>query len=181
MELGFLVSGSYSEPSEKGDRPFRKALDFVKKTAQKINISDSGSHVGLVVYGENPYMAFDFNEYFGMPSLSQAIEEVKTPVKGSNIEEALKFAKKQLYDKSARPGVPKKLIILLSKKSQEMTNHGLELLKKAGVMVYTVRIKAESDPLEMSDSATDARNSFVWDQDHLGSLVARVVPKLCEG
>ena len=101
MELGFLVPGSFNEPLDESDKTFRKALEFVRKTARQIKISDSGTHVGLVVYGKKPYMAFDFNEYFDMPSLSQALEEIKTPKDGSRIGEALSFAKEQLYDKSA--------------------------------------------------------------------------------
>ena len=181
MELGFLVSGSYNEPPESSEGTFRKALEFVKKTAQHVKISDSGTHVGLVVYGKKPYMAFDFNEYFDMPSLSQAIEEAKAPVDGSNVGEALLFTKKQLYDKSARPGIPKTLIVLLSKKSGDMINHGVDELKKAGVKMYTVGMETESDPLEISDIASDVRNSFVAGHNHLGSLVKRLASKLCQG
>ena len=181
MELGFLVSGIYNEPPESSESTFRKALEFVKNTAQQVKISDSGTHVGLVVDGKKPYMAFDFNEYFDMPGLSQAIEEVKTPVDGSNVGEAMLFAKKQLYDKSARPGIPKTLIALLSKKSGDMVNHGVDELKKAGVKIYTVGIEKESDPLEMSDIASDVRNTFVSGHNNLGSLVKRLVSKLCQG
>ena len=181
MELGFLVAGSYNEPREESERTFRKALEFVKTMAKKIKISDSGTHVGLVVYGKKPYMAFDFNEYFDMPSLSQAIEEVKAPIYGSKVGEALAFTKEQLYDKSARPGVPKALVVLLSKKSDDIINHGIQDLKKSGVKIYTVGIEAETDPLEMSDMASDLRNTFISDHDHLEPLVTKLLPKICQG
>lgn len=181
MELGFLVSGSYNEPAEKNEITFRKALQFVKKMAQQIKLSDSGTHVGLVVYGKKPYMAFDFNEYFDLQSLSEAIEEVKTPVVGSKIGEALLFAKDQLYDKSARPEIPKALIVLLSKKSEDTVDHAVKGLNNAGVKIYTVGIGGDNDPLEMSDMASSVQNTFVSDDSHLDSLVRKLVPKLCEG
>ena len=181
MELGFLVPGSYNEPREESEITFRKALQFVKKMAQQIKLSDAGTHVGLVVYGKKPYMAFDFNEYFDMPSLSEAIEEVKAPVVGSKIGEALSFAKDQLYDKSARPEIPKALIVLMSQKSEDTIDHAVEALKTAGVKMYTVGIGGEGDPLEMSDMASDVKNTFVSEDSHLDSLVTKLVPKLCEG
>ena len=181
MELGFLVSGSYNEPAEKNEKTFRKALKFVYKMAQQIKLSDSGTHVGLVVYGKKPYMAFDFNEYFDLQSLSAAIDEVKTPVAGSKIGEALSFAKDQLYDKSARPDIPKALIVLLSKKSEDTVDHAVKGLKNVGVNIYTVGIGGDSNPLEMSDMASNVQNTFVSDDTRLDSLVRKMIPKLCEG
>lgn len=181
MELGFLVSGSYNELAEKNEKTFRKALKFVNNMAQQIKLSDSGTHVGLVVYGKKPYMAFDFNEYFDLQSLSAAIEEVKTPVVGSRIGEALSFAKDQLYDKSARPDIPKALIVLLSKKSEDTVDHAVKALKNAGVNIYTVGIGGDGDPLEMSDMTSNVQNTFASDDSHLDSLVKKLIPKLCEG
>lgn len=181
MELGFLVSGSYNEPAEKNQKTFRKALQFVNKMAQQIKLSDSGTHVGLVVYGKKPYMAFDFNEYFDLQSLSTAIEEVKTPAVGSKLGEALSFAKDQLYDKSARPDIPKALIVLLSKKSEDTVDNAVKALKNAAVKIYTVGIRGGRDPLEMSDMASNVHNTFVSDDGHLDSLVKKLIPKLCEG
>lgn len=181
MELGFLVSGSYNEPAEKNQKTFSKAMQFVKKMAQQIKLSDAGTHIGLVVYGKKPYMAFDFNEYFDLQSLSAAIEEVKTPAVGSKIGEALSFAKDQLYDKSARPDIPKALIVLVSKKSEDRVDRAVKALKNAAVKIYTVGIGGDSDPLEMSDMASNVHNTFVFDDSHLDSLVRKLIPKLCEG
>ena len=181
LELGFLVAESYNEPPTGKERTFRKALKLVKETAQKIKISDSGTHVGLVVYGKKPYMVFDFNEYFDMRSLSRAIEEVKTPAQGSRVGEALTFTKEQLYDKSARPGIPRALIVLSSKKSEDRIEHGVNTLKKAGVKIYTVGIGTEGDSMETSGMASDVPDTFYVDQDHLKTSVTKLVAKLCEG
>ncbi|XP_068698049.1 cartilage matrix protein-like [Montipora foliosa] len=180
MELGFLVSGCYDQPLGVRQRSFRKAMEFVKKTAEKMKVSDSGTHVGLVVYGKKPSMAFDFNEYFNMPKLSEAIEEVKTPDGGNNVGQALLFTKKQLFDKSARPGIPKALIVLLTIKSEDVLQPGVDALREAGVNIYTVGIESKTDPMEMSDIASDAQKTFFSDYDHLGSLAAKLAPKLCQ-
>lgn len=181
MELGFLVSGNYDQPSGVGARDFRKALKFVKEIAEHIKISDLGTHVGLVVYGKRPLMAFDFNEYFNMEKLSEAIEEVKTPDDGNNVGEALSFVKKQLFDKSARTGIPKALIVLLTKKSEDELQPGIDTLREAGVNIFTVGIEAKTDPTEMNDIASDVKNTFFSDYDHLGSLVTKLAPQLCQG
>lgn len=179
MELGFLVSGSYKESKDKSEMTFRKALRFVRNMAQKAKVSDSGTHIGLVVYGKKPYLAFDFNQYFEISSLSQAIEEVKTPIAGSNLGEALSFTKNQLYDKSARPNIPKTLIVLLSKRSEDAIGHAVKDLKDAGVKILTVGIGGENDPLEMSDSASDIQNTLISDENHLDTLETKLAPKLC--
>lgn len=181
MELGFLVSGSYKESKDKSEMTFRKALRFVRNMAQKAKVSDSGIHIGLVVYGKKPYLAFDFNQYFEISSLSQAIEEVKTPIAGSNLGEALSFTKNQLYDKSARPNIPKTLIVLLSKRSEDAIGHAVKDLKDAGVKILTVGIGGENDPLEMSDSASDIQNTLISDENHLDTLETKLAPKLCRG
>lgn len=181
MELGFLVSGSYKESKDKSEMTFRKALRFVRNMAQKAKVSDSGTHIGLVVYGKKPYLAFDFNQYFEISSLSKAIEEVKTPIAGSNLGEALSFTKNQLYDKSARPNIPKTLIVLLSKRSEDAIGHAVKDLKDAGVKILTVGIGGENDPLEMSDSASDIQNTLISDENHLDTLETKLAPKLCRG
>ncbi|CAH3120964.1 unnamed protein product, partial [Pocillopora meandrina] len=181
MELGFLISGSYKESKDKSEMTFRKALRFVRNMAQKAKVSDSGTHIGLVVYGKKPYLAFDFNQYFEISSLSQAIEEVKTPIAGSNLGEALSFTKNQLYDKSARPNIPKTLIVLLSKRSEDAIGHAVKDLKDAGVKILTVGIGGENDPLEMSDSASDIQNTLISDENHLDTLETKLAPKLCRG
>lgn len=181
MELGFLVSGSYDQGSGVMERDFRKTLKFVKETAEHIKISDLGTHVGLVVYGKEPLMAFDFNEYFNIKRLSEAIEEVKTPDDGNNVGAALLFAKKQLFDKSARTGIPKALIVLLTKKSEDELQPGIDALREAGVNIFTVGIEAKTDPMEMNDIASDVKNTFFSDYDHLGSLATKLAPQLCQG
>ncbi|XP_022785505.1 collagen alpha-1(XII) chain-like isoform X2 [Stylophora pistillata] len=179
MELGFLVSGGYNEPMDKSEKTFRKALRFVRNMAQKAKVSDSGTHIGLVVYGKNPYLAFDFNQYFDIAKLSQAIEEVKTPIAGSNLGQALSFTKDQLYNKSARPDIPKTLIVLSSKRSEDTIGTAVKDLKDAGVKILTVAIGSESDPLEMNDLASDFRNTLISDENHLDALETNIAPKLC--
>ena len=95
--------------------------------------------------------------------------------------EALSFAKDQLYDKSARPDIAKALIVLLSKKSEDTVDHAVKSLKNAGVNIYTVAIGGDSNPLEMSDMASNVQNTFVSDDTRLDSLVRKMIPKLCEG
>ncbi|XP_074625634.1 collagen alpha-1(XII) chain-like [Acropora palmata] len=180
MELGFLVSDSYDQRSGVMERDFRKTLKFVKETAEHIKISDLGTHVGLVVYGKKPLMAFDFNEYFNIKRLSEAIEDVQTPDDGNNVGAALLFAKKQLFDKSARTGIPKALIVLLTKKSEDELQPGIDALREAGVNIFTVGIEAKTDPMEMNDIASDVKNTFFTDYDHLGSLATKLAPQLCQ-
>ena len=53
MDLGFIIDGSGSiEMSGKGN--FKKVLDFVKDLTRSFDVSNEGTHVGVIVYSNEP-------------------------------------------------------------------------------------------------------------------------------
>ena len=52
-DVGFIIDGSGSiEASGKGN--FKKVLDFVKDLTRSFDVSKEGTHVGIVLYSDEP-------------------------------------------------------------------------------------------------------------------------------
>ena len=50
MDLGFIIDGSGSI----GQDNFKKVLDFVKDIVRNFDISQDETHIGLIVYDDDP-------------------------------------------------------------------------------------------------------------------------------
>ena len=168
--MGFIIEGNEDSKTHS----FSKSLDFVKSMASALKVSDMGNHIGLVIYGHKPVMSFDLNEHFTKKSIENAVGQIENPGKGGNVVAALSFAQSQLFDKSARPDIPRALIALTT--SGHVTRLATKSLHLPGVEVYTLG----QEQTKPSDEA-GAEDTITVGKTQLRRLASRMAATVCRG
>lgn len=96
---------------------------------------------------------------------------------------ALKKAKEDLFDKSARPGVPNIAIVITDGKSRDDIDDPAQTLRDSGVTVISIGIGKNYDLKELEKMATDpdSQHLFKGKFDALSSEVDSIVDTACTG
>ncbi|KAK3703093.1 hypothetical protein QZH41_003020 [Actinostola sp. cb2023] len=161
LDIGFLIENPTNNIHElqewNGETKdvFIGSRDFVRSFVKNFNVSVTDDHIGIITYGDKPYMNFDFNEHLSNNRIRKAISGLHRPSSGSNTVEALTFAKKQLFQGSARPESRKYLIILASDSSKDDSPKVADELKKSGVKIYTIGIDSKDGIVQLNDVVSE--------------------------
>ena len=118
---------------------FMIILRFIKNVAKVLYVSPHGTHISLVVYGDDPHAVFDLTEYFSLTELNHTLSKVQLPKKKKRyIGKGLNYVKNHVFAKTGRSGVPKVLILLQGKKSKDGIGSISQEIKKHGVKIFAV-------------------------------------------
>ena len=181
MDLGFLIDGSTSIGSQEN---FSKELDFVINIVDGFEVSQKGTHVGAVVFNQTQRLINAFNQSDNKQYIIDRIKSTQWPTGNTRIGEAIRFAKRQLYEQSSRvKRVPKILIILTDGVSQDrIVSDAAEKLRDFGVIIFAVGIGREVDMKELNCMATDPDSEHVFhvDLDKLDTIVKAIDDIACQ-
>ena len=74
--------------------------------------------MGIVVFARDAKVVFGFGKYFNMWTMLKAIDNIKYSPRGTFTGKGLEVVRTQLFDKSARQGVPRILLVVTDSASQ---------------------------------------------------------------
>lgn len=135
MDVVFLVDGT--KHIKMGH--FKKIMQFVKNLAKVFHVSQQGTHVSLVLYGDDSETIFNLNDYFSLTDLNKALSKIKLRKKRKRyIGKGLKHVKDDVLAKHGRSGVPKVIILLQNGKSKDGIDDISQVIKKDGVKIFAV-------------------------------------------
>ena len=135
MDLVFLVDGTKDMKMTN----FKIILKFVKDLAKVLHVSQQGTHISFVFYGDDSATVFNLNENYSLTELSYALSKIKLPRKKKRyIGKGLKNVKKNILEKVGRSGIPKILVLLQNKKSKDGIGDISQEIKKYGVKIFAV-------------------------------------------
>lgn len=118
---------------------FKKILQFIKNLAKVFHVSQQGTRVSLVLYGDNSETIFNLNDYFSHTDLNHALSKIKLPKKKKKyVGKGLKHVKDEVFAKHGRNGVPKVIILLQNDKSKDGIDDISQLIRKDGVKIFAV-------------------------------------------
>lgn len=118
---------------------FKKILQFIKKLVKVLQISQQGTHVSLVLYGDDTETIFNLNDFFSLTELNYALFKIKLPRKKKRyVGKGLKHVKDNVFAKHGRSGVPKVVILLQNDKSKDGIEDISQAIKKDGVKLFSV-------------------------------------------
>lgn len=118
---------------------FKKILQFIKNLVKAFHISQQGTHVGLVLYGDDSELIFNLNDYFSLTDLNHALSKIKLPKKKKRyVGKGLKYVKDNVFAKHGRSGVPKVIILLQNDKSKDGIEDISQAIRKDGVKIFAV-------------------------------------------
>lgn len=116
LDLAILIDAS-QKPVDT-DLNFRRYIQFIKRLISGFNIGQYGTHVGIAVFYQETRVIFGFQRYYNLWTLLKAIESIRFSQRGARIGKALEEVRTKLFDASARPGVPKMVLVMTDTVSQ---------------------------------------------------------------
>ena len=177
-----LVDGSgsinYQEP-----RNFDRVKMFMKRIARRFNVAKDGTHIGIVLYSSNVQVVSSFEKHMDISSLEAAIDRMIYPGMGTLTGKGLRTVKTNLFDASARPGVPNVLLVMTDGISQDDVLKPSSSLRNMGVTIFSIGIGKNFNPRELEDIATDPDIDHVFKADFnsLHLLVDKIKDGVCQG
>ena len=123
------------------------------------------------------------DQHYSLSEILATIEGIKYPKEGTNTGKALLKAKEDLFDKSARSGVPNIACVITDGKSRDDIADPAQKLRDSGVTVVSVGIGKNYDLKELQEMATDpdSQHVFKGEFDALRSQVESIVDTACKG
>lgn len=133
----FLVDGS----SDVKVNNFRSSLRFVQSLAKVFNVSLPNAHVALVVYAEESEIIFNLTDHSSYKDVRKSISGVRFPHKKTrNVGKGLKRVKDGVLASSGRQGVPKIVIVVQNRKSDDGIDVIAQEIRQNGIRVFSVGI-----------------------------------------
>ena len=116
LDLAILIDAS--QKSADTDLSFRRYIQFIKRLISGFNIGQYGTHVGIAVFYQETRVIFGFQRYYNLWTLLKAIDSIRFSQRGARIGNALEEVRTKLFGASARPGVPKMVLVMTDTVSQ---------------------------------------------------------------
>lgn len=160
FDLGFVVDGS-KVIDEQGTGNFRKCLEFVKEILRSFPVSSEGVHAGLITYGKNARLSFNFDTLLDQSSIEAAIDTISYPGTESYTGNALDTAMSKLYPHSGRQSVAHLLVLISGSNSQDEFEESAEELKASGIKVFCIGVGGRYDQSQLDMIASSPSDTYV--------------------
>lgn len=181
MDLGFVLDGSGSVSSDN----FIQSKDFIKNMTKQFNISQTDSHVGVVLFATSASLVFNFNQYYDIQSINNAVDNINQPNGYTNIDGALDTTYTDLFLASQRPEKERVLIFMTDGFStvgdKNKIGPNAQKIKRNGIHIVALGIGKGYDLNELKLIATDSSYIFTADFDKLDQVVNLIKDKTCQG
>ena len=128
-------------------------------------------------------LVLKFDEHDKKAEVLSAIDGIKYPGGGTKTGAALNKAKSELFEKSARAGVPNIAIVITDGKSKDSIGAPAQQLRDSGCTVFSVGIGKNYNKEQLREMATDPDSQHVMkaDFDALGTIIETIVGNACKG
>ena len=185
MDVSFIVDASQSV----GLHNYHKLLEFVKKLAKALQISQSGSHASLVIFSDTARVQITFDEHDDIREFNKALKEAPYLGKRTRIDKGLRLASEGVFTSRAgmRPG-SRRVAVLLTEGRQTRTFDSIPLryaaqpLRLKRVDVFAVGIGNEVRFDELRSATTRDQNVFlVKSFKGLNKIAEDLSEKMCQG
>ena len=182
IDLVFLLDGSTDVTLSN----FKRSLRFVSNLAKLFNVSSPNDHVALVVYAEESETIFNLTDHLSYQEVKQAISVVRYPNKMKrNVGKGLKHVKNNVLANSGRSGVPKIVISLQNRKSDDGIDIISQQMKADGTKVFGVgngNIIADGQLKEIAFKPNeDYFKTVAYDVIDLPSFAQQMKKSICKG
>lgn len=182
FDLGFIVDGS-KVIDEQGTGNFRKCLEFVKEILRIFPVTSDGIHAGLVTYGEDSQVHFNFDTDIKQLNIEASIDSITYPGGESQTGNALYTAMTKLFPHSGRQNVAHVLIVITGSDSKDEVEPAAQELRAGGVRLFCVGVGGRYDESQLEVIANSPSDTYVVTSefDSLMNVVLVLVPRILAG
>uniref|UniRef100_H2TQN1 Matrilin 2 n=1 Tax=Takifugu rubripes TaxID=31033 RepID=H2TQN1_TAKRU len=179
MDLVFVIDGSKSM----GPANFELVKHFVISIVESLNVSQMGSHVGLLQYSTKVRTEFTLRQHTSAQSIRQAVSRMQYMGRGSMTGSALRHMFQFSFSakEGARPNVPHVGIVFTDGRSQDDVSEWANKAKKSGVTIYAVGVgKAiEQELREIASEPDEKHLYYAEDFQDMGEITKKLKSRMC--
>ncbi|XP_038568141.1 matrilin-2-like isoform X1 [Micropterus salmoides] len=180
MDLVFVIDGSKSL----GPANFELVKRFVKGIVDSLDISRTGTHVGLLQYSTKVRTEFTLGQYTTAQGIKQAVSRMQYMGRGSMTGSALRHMFEFSFSakEGARQNIPHIGIVFTDGRSQDDVSEWATKAKKSGVTIYALGVgKAIEQELREIASEPDEKHLFyAEDLENMGEITKKLKSRICK-
>ncbi|XP_074510664.1 matrilin-4-like [Sebastes fasciatus] len=180
MDLVFVIDGSKSL----GPAKFELVKQFVNGIVDSLDISRTGTHVGLIQYSTKVRTEFTLGQYSTAQSIKQAVSRMQYMGRGSMTGSALRHMFEFSFSakEGARPNIPRVSIVFTDGRSQDDVAEWADKAKNSGVTIYALGVgKAiEQELREIASEPDEKHLYYAEDIEKMGEITKKLKSRICK-
>ncbi|XP_047453911.1 matrilin-2-like isoform X5 [Mugil cephalus] len=180
MDLVFVIDGSKSL----GPANFELVKQFVNGIVDSLDISRTGTHVGLLQYSTKVRTEFTLGQYASARDIKRAVARMQYMGRGSMTGSALRHMHELSFSakEGARPNVPRVSIVFTDGRSQDDVSEWATKAKNSGVTIYALGVgKAiEQELREIASEPDEKHLYYAEDFEKMGEITNKLKSRICK-
>ncbi|KAM3873490.1 matrilin-2-like [Diretmus argenteus] len=179
MDLVFVIDGSKSL----GPANFELVKQFVNGIVDSLDISATGTHVGLLQYSTKVRAEFTLGQYTTVQAIKKAVSRMQYMGRGSMTGSALRHMFEHSFStkEGARANIPRVSIVFTDGRSQDDVSEWASKAKNAGVTMYALGVgKAiEQELREIASEPDEKHLYYAEDFEKMGEITDKLKSRIC--
>ncbi|GAA6217547.1 matrilin-2 [Lates japonicus] len=180
MDLVFVIDGSKSL----GPANFELVKQFVNGIVDSLDISKTGTHVGLLQYSTKVRTEFTLSQYTTVQDIKQAVTRMQYMGRGSMTGSALRHMFEFSFSakEGARLNIPHVSIVFTDGRSQDDVSEWANKAKNSGVTIYALGVgKAiEQELREIASEPDEKHLYYAEDFEKMGEITKKLKSRICK-
>ncbi|XP_030268471.1 cartilage matrix protein isoform X2 [Sparus aurata] len=179
-DVVFLIDGSKSVRPEN----FELVKKWINQIIDKLDVSDSKAHVGLVQYSSSVRQEFPLGRYNNKKDLKDAVKKMAYMERGTMTGQALRHLIDNSFSagQGARPGVTKVGIVFTDGRSQDYIGDAAKKAKEHGFKMYAVGVgnAVEDELKEIASEPTGEHYFYTADFKTMTQIAKKLQINICQ-
>ncbi|XP_030013510.1 matrilin-2-like [Sphaeramia orbicularis] len=179
MDLVFVIDGSKSL----GPTNFELVKQFVNSIVDSLDISRTGTHVGLLQYSTKVRSEFTLGQFTSAQDVKQAVSRIQYMGRGSMTGSALRHMFEVSFSskEGARSNIPRVSIVFTDGRSQDDVSEWASKAKNSGVTIYALGVgKAIEQELREIASEPDEKHLYYAEGfEKMGEITKKLKSSMC--
>ncbi|XP_070300030.1 matrilin-2 isoform X3 [Salvelinus sp. IW2-2015] len=180
MDLVFVIDGSKSL----GPANFELVKQFVNGIVDSLDVSGTGTHVGLLQYSSKVRTEFILGQYTSGRDINRAVSRMQYMGRGSMTGAALRHMFEYSFSakEGARPDIPRVSIVFTDGRSQDDVSKWATKAKDTGITIYALGVgKAIEEELrEIASEPDDKHLYYAEDFSSMGEITDKLKSRICK-
>uniref|UniRef100_A0A8C7YBQ0 Matrilin 2 n=1 Tax=Oryzias sinensis TaxID=183150 RepID=A0A8C7YBQ0_9TELE len=181
MDLVFVIDGSKSL----GPANFELVKQFVNSIVDSLDISRTGTHVGLIQYSTKVRTEFTLGQYVTGDSIKQAVGRMQYMGRGSRTGSALRHMFESSFSsrEGGRPNPQQVTIVFTDGRSQDDVSEWASKAKSSGITIYALGI-GKAIEQELREIASEPNEMYLYyaeSFEKMGEITQKLKSRMCKG
>ncbi|XP_029514442.1 cartilage matrix protein [Oncorhynchus nerka] len=179
-DVVFLIDGSKSVRPEN----FELVKKWINQIVDKLDVSETKAHVGLVQYSSSVKQEFPLGRYNNKKDLKDAVKKMAYMERGTMTGQALRYLTDSSFAPAggARPGVAKVGIVFTDGRSQDYIGDAAKKAKEQGFRMYAVGVgnAVEDELREIASQPTGEHYFYTADFKAMTAIAKKLQINICQ-